>query len=180
MKRIGIISDTHLSESGKRGIPDRVFEYFRGVDFILHAGDFTSRRAIAELQVVAPVIGVRGNNDPAHLELPRSRRFSVEGVVIGLCHGDRGENLHEKPLGQFAGNNSTAANALSLFQFEDDINCLVFGHSHNPMVMWHRHHGREILFFNPGSPTDKRFGPYFGCGLLTIDGTRIDPQLWTW
>ena len=49
MKRIGVISDTHLSESGKRGIPDRVFDYFRGVDFILHAGDFTSRRAITDL-----------------------------------------------------------------------------------------------------------------------------------
>jgi putative phosphoesterase len=180
MKRIGVISDTHLSETGKRGIPDRVFEYFRGVDFILHAGDFTSRRAINDLQVIAPVVGVRGNNDPAHLELPRSRRFGVEEVVIGLCHGDRGQNLHEKPLGQFPGNQSTAANALSLFQFESDINCLIFGHSHNPLLMWHRHEGREILFFNPGSPTDKRFGPYFGCGLLQIDGDKIEPHMWTW
>lgn len=180
MKRIGVISDTHLSETGRRGIPERVFEHFRGVELIIHAGDFTSRRAIEDLSVLAPVVGVRGNNDPAHLGLPRSRRVEVEGIVIGLCHGDRGQNLHEKPLGQFPGNNSTAANALSLFEFEDDIHCLIFGHSHNPLLMWHRHRDRELLFFNPGSPTDKRFGPYFGCGLLQIEGDRIEPQLWTW
>ncbi len=180
MKRIGVISDTHLSESGKRGIPERVFEHFRGVDFILHAGDFTARRAIKDLETIAPVFGVRGNNDPAHLELPRSRRIEIEGAVIGLCHGDRGENSHQKPLGQFAGNNSTAANALSLFEFETDIDCLIFGHSHNPLVAWHRHHGRQILFLNPGSPTDKRFGPYFGCALLQIEDGRIEPTLWTW
>ena len=180
MQTIGVISDTHLSETGRRCIPGRVFDYFRDVDLILHAGDFTSRRAINDLEVVAPVIGVRGNNDPAHLQLPRSRRVVVEEVVIGLCHGDRGSSRHEKPLGQFPGNNSTAANALSLFEFEDDVNCLIFGHSHNPMLMWHRVEGREILLLNPGSPTDKRFGPNFGCARLTIDGANIEPQLWTW
>ena len=180
MKKLGIISDTHLSESGSRSIPSRVFEYFRGVDMIIHAGDFTSRRAITDLEAIAPVVGVRGNNDPAHLELPRTRRIEIEGVVIGLCHGDRGQNLIEKPLGQAPGNNSTAANALSLFEFEDDVNCLIFGHSHNPLLLWHRHQGREILLFNPGSPTDKRFGPFYGCGLLTIDNGNIEPHLWTW
>ncbi len=180
MHKIGVISDTHLSETGRRCIPGRVFEYFRGVDYILHAGDFTARRAINDLSVIAPVIGVRGNNDPAHLELPRSRRFEVEDVVIGLCHGDRGSTRYEKPLGQFPGNNSTAANALSLFEFEDDVNCLIFGHSHNPMLMWHRIEGREVLLFNPGSPTDKRMGQNYGCGLLTIEGSTIEPHLWTW
>lgn len=180
MTRIGVISDTHLSESGKRGIPERVFDYFRGVDYILHAGDFTSRRAWNDLGAIAPVVGVRGNNDPAHLELPRTQRFEIEDVVIGLCHGDRGQDPYEKPLGQFSGNNSTAANALSLFEFDTDVRCLIFGHSHNPLMMWHRHGGREILFFNPGSPTDKRFGPNYGCGLLTINGSSIEPHLWTW
>jgi putative phosphoesterase len=180
MQRIGVISDTHLSESGRRGIPERVFDYFRGVDLIIHAGDFTSRRAMKDLEAIAPVIGVRGNNDPAHLELPRSRRVETAGGVIGLCHGDRGQNPHERPLSQFPGNQSTAANALSLFEHEDDIACLIFGHSHNPLVMWHRHHGREILFLNPGSPTDRRFGPHFGCALLTVDGNSLEPHLWTW
>ncbi len=180
MKRLGIISDTHLSETGKRALPPRVFELFRGVDFIIHAGDFTSRRAISDLETIAPLVGVRGNNDPAHLELPRSRRLEVEGAVIGLAHGDRGQNLHEHPLGQFRGNNSTAANALSLFEFEDDVSCLIFGHSHNPLIAWHRVRGREMLLFNPGSPTDKRWGPHYACGILQIDEDRLEPQLFTW
>ena len=180
MKKLDVISDTHLSEGGSRSLPARVFDYFAGVDLIIHAGDFTSRRALLELESIAPVLGVRGNNDPAHLELPRTRRIEIEGVVIGLCHGDRGQNLVEKPLGQAAGNNSTAANALSLFEFEDDVRCLIFGHSHNPLLLWHRHNGRELLFFNPGSPTDKRFGPYFGCGMLTVNNGILEPKLWTW
>lgn len=180
MKTIGVISDTHLSETGRRGIPERVFDYFRGVDFIIHAGDFTARRAWRELETIAPLVGVRGNNDPAHLELPRSRRFQVENVTIGLCHGDRGQGGYQKPFDQFPGNGVTAAHAFSMFEFEDDINCLVFGHSHNPMSMWHRVREREILFFNPGSPTDKRWGPNYGCGLLTINGDTIEPKLFLW
>jgi putative phosphoesterase len=181
MKRIGVISDTHLSESGRRGLPERVVDYFRGVDLIIHAGDFTSRRAMRDLERIAPVVGVRGNNDPAHLELPRARRVEVEGVTIGLCHGDRGrDNEFFKPLDQFPGNAMTAANALSQFEWEDDVSVLIFGHSHNPMVMWHRHEQRALLFFNPGSPTDKRFGPKYACGMLHVDGDSFTPQLWTW
>ena len=181
MKKIGVISDTHLSESGRRGIPDRVYDYFRGVDFIIHAGDFTARRATNDLEKIAPVVGVRGNNDPAHLELPRTRRIEVEKVAIGLCHGDRGiDNTFQRPLDQFSGNSMTAANALSQFEFEDDVSVLIFGHSHNPMLTWHRLAGREMLFFNPGSPTDKRWGPFYGCGLLQIDGESVEPHLWTW
>ena len=180
MKRLGIISDTHLSETGKRSIPTNVLDLFRGVDFIIHAGDFTARRALMDLEAVAPVVGVRGNNDPAHLQLPYTRRINVEGVVLGLCHGDRGGQHSIGSADQFAGNGITVANALGSFEFEDDDNCLIFGHSHNPLSVWHRHEEREILLFNPGSPTDKRWGPKYGCGILTIDGDQIEPELFLW
>lgn len=182
MKKLGIIADTHLSETGSRGIPERIFKLFAGVDFILHAGDFTSKRALLDLETIAPVVGVRGNNDPAHLGLPRSRRFQVEGVVLGLCHGDRGaaNNSWPKPLHQFRGNSGTAANAMDCFEFEEDVNALIFGHSHLPLCQWYQPVDRNILLFNPGSPTDKRFGPVYGCGLFVVNGDNIEPQLFTW
>ena len=109
------------------------------------------------------------------------RRVEIEGVVVGLCHGDRGrDNDFYKPLDQFPGNAMTAANALSQFEFEDDVSILIFGHSHNPMTMWHRFEGRTLLFFNPGSPTDKRWGPKYACGLLEVNGSDVNPQLLMW
>ena len=40
MKLIGLISDTHIPSRSKR-LPDRVFEVFKDVDLIIHAGDLT-------------------------------------------------------------------------------------------------------------------------------------------
>ena len=40
--------------------------------------------------------------------------------------------------------------------------------------------GRKILLFNPGSPTDRRYAPHYGLGILRIDGTQLDPELITW
>ena len=55
--KIGLISDTH-------GFLDpRLSRIFRGVDHILHAGDIGPDFLIAQLESVAPVTAVLGNND---------------------------------------------------------------------------------------------------------------------
>jgi predicted phosphodiesterase len=78
------------------------------------------------------------------------------------------------------GNGITVACALSLFENQDDVNCIVFGHSHNPLLTKIQVRGREVTLFNPGSPTDKRWGPHYGFGLLRIDGAHLDGELITW
>jgi len=180
MKRIGVISDTHLSETGSRLLPALVFAALEGADFIIHAGDFTSRRAMRELERIAPLVGVRGNNDPEHLGLPQTRRLTIEGVTLGVCHGDRPQDVYAPPLADFPGNQATVANAISHFEFEDDVRCIIFGHSHRPMARWHEIEGRSVLLLNPGSPTDKRWNPQFGCAVLVIDGDTITPDLTLW
>ena len=55
--RIGVISDTH----GR--LRPAVAEKLQGVDCILHAGDFDSPDILQALDRIAPVYGVRGNND---------------------------------------------------------------------------------------------------------------------
>jgi predicted phosphodiesterase len=42
---IGVISDTHIYESGARQVPDQVFDIFRRakVGLILHLGDINTR-----------------------------------------------------------------------------------------------------------------------------------------
>ncbi|HEY1173274.1 MAG TPA: metallophosphoesterase family protein [Verrucomicrobiae bacterium] len=55
--KIGLISDTH-------GYLDpRVPEIFEGVEHILHAGDIGYASIILELERIAPVTAVLGNND---------------------------------------------------------------------------------------------------------------------
>src|SRR6187551_1342135 len=59
--KIGLISDTH-------GFLDpRIERIFAGVDHILHAGDIGPDLIIAELEAIAPVTAVLGNNDSSPL-----------------------------------------------------------------------------------------------------------------
>jgi putative phosphoesterase len=54
---IGLISDTHGH------LPAEVHRLFSGCDLILHAGDIGSPAVLEELELIAPVRAVLGNND---------------------------------------------------------------------------------------------------------------------
>ena len=56
-KLVGVISDTHGL------LRPEVLKIFSGVDLIIHAGDIGTLETLAELQSLAPVVAVRGNND---------------------------------------------------------------------------------------------------------------------
>ena len=63
---IGLISDTHITQ--KRGkLPQRVLKEFMSVDLIIHAGDITQKKVLEELEKIAPVTAVLGNNDKLNL-----------------------------------------------------------------------------------------------------------------
>lgn len=180
MKTIGVVADTHIGFGGRRALPSAMLRRFETVDLILHAGDVTAQRVLDELGALAPVYAVRGNNDAEALGLPATRRVAVEDVIIGLCHGDTGVGSGLKPLANLRGNGITAANALSRFEFDHKVRCIVFGHSHNPLISLAPVAGRPVTLFNPGSPTDKRWGPHYGYGLIRVDGAQLETELITW
>jgi hypothetical protein len=60
--RIGLISDTHIPTAAKELWP-QIYEAFRGVDLIMHAGDLMVPQVIDWLEEVAPVMAVWGNGD---------------------------------------------------------------------------------------------------------------------
>lgn len=157
--RIGVLSDTHVPGRA-RALPPVLFEAFDGVDMILHAGDLVSTRVLVELEAIAPVVAVRGNMDPPELarQLPKQRELLLEGVKIGLIHGDG------------PGARRPAERALAAFP---DADCIVFGHSHVPMC---ERRGRTLLF-NPGSPTDRRRQPQHSYGFLTLVDGEVQGEI---
>ena len=182
MKLIGVISDTHIHGGSTRALPEQVYAAFENVEMILHGGDLTAPSVLDALNLLAPTIAVRGNNDYGALaNLPISRRVEIENVVIGMTHGDKpANNVRVSKLTDAPGNSQAAADAISHFEFDGDVNCILFGHSHRALLQEREINGRGVLLLNPGSPTDRRWSPHFGCALLKIDGDKIEPQLITW
>ncbi|TAK34106.1 MAG: metallophosphoesterase [Chloroflexota bacterium] len=149
--KLGIVSDTHMPQRGIH-LPAALISGLQGVDLILHAGDITQFFVLDELSRLAPVEAVAGNVDPPELRerLGSKKLVRADRFVIGLVHGDN-------PCG----------NALvgALHAFEDqDVDCVVFGHSHQAHC---ERHG-EVLFLNPGSPTDKRRSPKPSYAILHV------------
>ena len=86
--RIGVLSDTHIPESGPELFPE-ILDALRGVDLIMHAGDLVVPRVLDELEAIAPVLAAQGNHDP---ELPSDPRLELlhivefEGHSVALLH----------------------------------------------------------------------------------------------
>lgn len=180
MTLIGVVSDTHVKPFGKRVLAPQLFDIFKDVDLILHAGDLNTLQVVSDLEAIAPVFAVFGNNcDCEVLNItPQTRLLQLENVRIGLTHGDIPAQDEIVKTGAYRGNNHAAEIALSHFPAAD---CIVFGHSHWPLIHWKkRADGSDLLLFNPGSAGQKRKAEHFSCGLLRVDGAKIEPKIITW
>ncbi len=149
--RIGVISDTHISDRGQH-IPQVVLDAFKHVDFIIHAGDIVSLGVIDELKsVCSKIVVVAGNmdQDAVREKYPVRQVLEILGHKVGLMHGN-GAPLQLQELLKDA------------FK-EDNCDLIIFGHSHKPM----NERIGEILFFNPGSATDVTVA-YNSYGLIEL------------
>ena len=125
MYRIGVVSDTHGL------LRPEVTQGLQGCDAILHGGDINSRKILDELNEIAPVYAVRGNNDKDWAEdLPQTVTVELFGVRIFMVH-----NLKHIP------------DELT------DVDIVVYGHSHK----YEEKEKAGILFLNPGSCGPRRF-----------------------
>lgn len=146
--KIGVVSDTHLTQRNP-WFEQIIEQHFNDVDMVFHAGDLISLDVLAAFGD-REVLAVRGNMDPQSLctVLPEKQVVEVNNHRIGLIHGWGSPfGMEEKLLGEF-----------------EDVHCIVYGHTHRPVntVI------DDILFFNPGSPTDRRFAPLNTVGILEV------------
>ena len=157
---IGVISDTHIPERASN-IPDIVFEMFKDVDLILHAGDLVSLDVLDELEEVAPTRCVQGNMDRYYgLKLPKNDIITARGHKIGLNHGEvypRGDTQQLKYI------------ALEL-----GVDILITGHTHWAFIK----EFDDIILLNPGSPTVPRMSDP-SVMFLEVDESSIESRIVT-
>ena len=155
---IGLISDTHIPDRAKE-IPEKVITTFKDVDLILHAGDLTSTQVIDELEKIAPTIAIQGNMDRvAGIKLPNAKVIEVEGLKIGLIHGEVYPREDTQQLLYLAK--------------QLNANILVSGHSHQPKI----EQIEDILLLNPGSPVVPRLADRTVM-LLKINNNDVDVEV---
>lgn len=152
VEKIGVISDTHMPARAS-SLPKKIFEYFKDVDLIVHAGDLETLKVLDELKKINEnVIAVHGNMDPDDVasKLPSKSIIKINNFKIGLIHG------YGPPDG---------IRGRILKEFNEKLDCIVFGHTHSPF----NEVKNNILFFNPGSPTDTVFTNINSIGILKVN-----------
>lgn len=143
-KRIGVLSDTHGL------LRPEVLSALSGCDAIIHGGDINKPEILEQLEKIAPVYVVRGNNDKEWAEhLPITLTFQIEQCRFFLVH-----NKKQVP-GDLTG-----------------IQAVIFGHSH-------KYFAQELegrLWLNPGSCGKRRFDQEITLAMLTVDGASLSVE----
>ncbi len=173
--RIGLISDTHIPEARPELWP-QVFDAFRGVDAILHAGDIHELFIIDQLHEIAPTWAARGNGEdgsggrpvqPDHHRMQEAWLLEFEGLRIGLTH--------DVPIPEYS-NHYTLERAMMRYFGRTDLDVLVYGDTHVEAIDVIN----GTLCVNPGSPTyprnlDTQFGTI---GFLDIVDGKAEATIW--
>ena len=140
--KIGILSDTHDL------LRPEVIEHLKGSDAILHGGDISSQRILDQLEQIAPVKAVRGNNDKEWAEhLPLFLDFELGGLHFFMTHKKKDLPKDLTPY-----------------------DLVIYGHSHQFANNWQESSGsHRTLLLNPGSCGPRRFAQPITMAILTID-----------
>lgn len=146
--KIGLIADTHGL------LRPEALAALQGVDHLIHAGDIGGPHILAELERIAPLSVVRGNNDNEAWADTIAERLTVHfgAVSLYLLHDLKQLDIDPKTQG---------------------IDVVIAGHSHKPL-----HEERDgVLYLNPGSAGPRRFKLPISVALLHIDGDAVRTEL---
>ena len=137
MHKIGILSDTHGL------LRPEVIQALQGCEAILHGGDINRQDIIDQLNTIAPVYVVRGNNDKDWAEhIPMFLDFQLYGCHIYMTHKKK-----------------------DLPQDLSDYDLVVYGHSHR----YEQKSSGKTLLLNPGSCGPRRFHQDITMAIAEVD-----------
>lgn len=152
--RIVVLSDTHIPRT-VNDLPQQIYLEIANADMIIHAGDFVEKTLYDKLASLKPIVAVYGNMDSTalHQALKPKEVVTVGNYKIGVTHGHgSARDIIETVRKEFKG-----------------VDAIVYGHSHaaeNTVK-------DKILFFNPGSSTDKVFAAVNTYGILEVTDSGI-------
>lgn len=179
--KIGVISDTHSAGSG-RDVPEPVLRGLGDADLILHCGDLECLGVLDYLETVAPVLAVRGYEDPTEpgdrLAFT-TRVVTVEGVNIGMVHDIQWPSTGITTSGDGTMLTFPKGNVAARLEkrFGERVDVLLFGDTHEELIC---HYG-GVLFLNPGSPTypGRRHSPgsLGTLGMLEVEEGAVYPRI---
>ena len=133
---VALISDTHIPSRASE-IPASFRERIERADHVIHAGDFDSEGALANVRALAPrLTAVGGNMDP-RIGLPDRATVELGGVTFVVTHGTGSKRGYEDRVATVVRAEASA----------DAVG--VAGHTHE--VLDTTHAGVRLL--NPGSAT---------------------------
>jgi len=160
--RIVVLSDTHghFSESLLAAIEQLT------PDLIIHAGDSESAQELWQLELIAPLIAVRGNCDwqPELEQFPLTAKHHVDATLIVVAH--RPDDL-TKALRKLR-REELAANKISHIVG-------IHGHTHVPKFeQIQQGDKRKVTVLCPGSPVEPRKDSQPSIVLLTLANTEAD------
>jgi hypothetical protein len=144
--KLGLISDTH-------GFLDpRLSRIFRGVDHILHAGDIGPDFLIAQLESIAPVTAVLGNNDNSPC-FPLTQVVALGEVKFLVHHIVTPRALTDE---------------LKARVVKENPDVVMFGHSHQKFDQI----VNGVRFVNPGYAGKPKFGAERSVALMEVSAGK--------
>ena len=148
--KLGVISDTH------NYFDPRIPEIFKGVDRILHGGDIGLPWIILQLEEIAPVTAVVGNNDLG-LDFRETEMVRLEEKKV-LVH-------HIVDL-------SKPETAIHRRIEKENPNVVVFGHSHQRFSETRG----GIFYLNPGYAGKPRFNLGRSVAILSWESAELSVE----
>lgn len=142
---LAVLADCHIHEGGPQ-FPPALFPRLQGVDLIVTLGDMGEKAGLDQLQEVAPVLGVRGQDDVDDM---RTRRellvLEGSGYHVGCVFDAKAAGLAES-ADPFVAAADAAAVSRRLFGCHVDI--LLHAGTHRP---GEARFGPKGSALNPGS-----------------------------
>lgn len=155
MRKIGLLSDTH-------GLLDKkIFNVFKDVDEIWHAGDLGTIELCDELKSFKPFIAVYGNIDGKEIrtEYPLNIELEREGFRILMTH-----------IGGYPNNYDSKARR-KIEEVKPDI--FICGHSHILKVMRDTKYNNMVVL-NPGAAGVQGFHRVKTVLRFTLNNKKIE------
>ncbi len=146
-KVVIVVADCHIHPGGGPSWPDAALEAFREADLFITLGDMGASTGLDALQAIAPVVGVRGEDDEDDERTrPAARVVQFAGQRLGCVFDPLAHGLAEgkTPLAWAPG----AAAAIER-TFGGPVDALLYASTHAPAC--EAIDGRRVL--NPGSVT---------------------------